>query len=83
MFFRKNERVISSSEVKLNTIIELIKDLPKADYNRLKKGMNLIYQGYQEIRNAKTPDEKEYGDIEESEIILNKEINKWAVDLNY
>lgn len=73
MFFKKEREHLTSSEVKLNTIIELIKDLPRADYNRLKEGMDLIYNGYQKIRNARTPDEKDCYDIEASELILEKE----------
>lgn len=38
--------------------------------------MDLIYEGYQQIRNAKTPEEKEISDIEESEAILEKESKK-------
>ena len=75
--FKKHKHVPTSSEQKLNTIIDLIKDLPREDYNRLKKGMDLIYNGYQEIRNAKTLDEKEYGDIDNIESTLEKE-SKWV-----
>ena len=71
--FKKRKHTPTSSEQKLNTIIDLVKDLPRADYNRLKKGMDLIYNGYQEIRNAKTMDEKEYGDIDNIEVNLEKE----------
>ena len=62
--------MLSSSEAKLNTIIELIKDLPRGDYNRLREGMELIYNGYQKIKNARTSDEKELGDINSVESIL-------------
>ena len=68
--FKKKPIRTSSSEVKLNTIIELVKDLPRADYNRLREGMELIYNGYQKIKNAKTTDEKEISEIEDLEIRL-------------
>lgn len=70
--FKKHstQTISSSSEAKLNTIIELVKDLPRADYNRLREGMELIYNGYQKIKNAKTSDEKELGDIDTMESIL-------------
>lgn len=68
--FKKKTVVTPSSEVKLNTIIELVKDLPRADYNRLREGMELIYNGYQKIKNAKTTDEKELGEIENIEFNL-------------
>lgn len=72
--FKKKIVNIPSSEAKLNTIIELVKDLPRVDYNRLREGMELIYNGYQKIKNAKTTDEKEVSDIDSMEQIL--EINK-------
>ena len=71
MLFKKTKtQSITSSEAKLNTIIDLIKDLPRPDYNRLREGMELIYNGYQKIKNAKTSDEKELGDIDSMERIL-------------
>ena len=71
MLFKKTRtQPITSSEAKLNTIIDLIKDLPRPDYNRLREGMELIYNGYQKIKNAKTNDEKELGDIDSMEKIL-------------
>lgn len=70
LFKKHTAQAISSSEAKLNTIIELVKDLPRADYNRLREGMELIYNGYQKIKNAKTNDEKELGDIDNMESLL-------------
>ena len=71
MLFKKTKtQPIPSSEAKLNTIIDLIKDLPRPDYNRLREGMELIYNGYQKIKNAKTNDEKELGDIDSVEKML-------------
>lgn len=70
IFKKQKTPMLSSSEAKLNTIIELIKDLPRGDYNRLREGMELIYNGYQKIKNAKTNDEKELGDINSVESIL-------------
>ena len=71
MLFKKTKtQPIPSSEAKLNTIIDLIKDLPRPDYNRLSEGMELIYNGYQKIKNAKTNDEKELGDIDTVERLM-------------
>ena len=70
LFKKHTTQTITSSEAKLNTIIELVKDLPRADYNRLREGMELIYNGYQKIKNAKTSDEKELGDIDAMESVL-------------
>ena len=70
LFKKHTTQTIPSSKAKLNTIIELVKDLPRADYNRLREGMELIYNGYQKIKNAKTLDEKEISDIESIGSIL-------------
>ena len=71
MLFKKNkDQFISTSELKVNTIIDLVKDLPKPDYNRLKDGMDLIYNGYQKIKNAKTNDEKEINDLDTMERLI-------------
>lgn len=73
MLFKKTKtQPIPSSEAKLNTIIDLIKDLPRPDYNRLREGMELIYNGYQKIKNAKTNDEKEVGDIDAMERFIER-----------
>lgn len=78
--FKKHKPTLTSSETKLNTIIDLIKDLPRSDYNRLKDGMDLIYNGYQKIRNARTLDEKELDEITNIEKSL--EVEKWVVEQN-
>ena len=70
MFGKKEKRLLTSSESKLNTIIELVKDLPRADYNRLREGMELIYNGYQKIKNAKTNNEKEVSEVDNIETII-------------
>ena len=71
MLFKKTKtQPTPSSEAKLNTIVDLIKDLPRPDSNRLREGMDLIYNGYQKIKNAKTNNEKELGDIDVMERII-------------
>lgn len=64
-------------EQRFGSMIELVKDLSKADYNRLKKGMDLGWQSYQIVRNVKTEDEKEVGDIN---IIENKLLDEQLVE---
>lgn len=71
---KKKTKRLTSSESKLTTIIELVKDLPRSDYNKLKDGMDLIYSGYQKIRSARTTDEKEMDEI--TNIEINLEENK-------
>lgn len=76
MFIKRKRPVAKTtdpSEAKINTIIDLIKDLEQADYNRLREGMDLIYKGYQKIRKSKTNIEKELDDISDAEKFLETE----------
>ena len=71
--FRKREQVqYSIVEQKFDVMMGLIKDLPRADYNRLKDAMDLGWSAYQKIRNVKTLEEKELEDIVDSEAVLSK-----------
>lgn len=73
---RKQQTVVKDPvEQKFGAMMELIKDLPKTDYNRLKKAMDLGWQSYQTVRNVKTDDEKEYGDIDLAELKLTEARN--------
>lgn len=76
--FRKRESIITYSmvEQKFVAMMDLIKDLPKADYNRLKEAMDLGWNAYQKVRNVKTIEEKELDDIVNSEAILSKAENE-------
>ena len=67
---RKKAQREDPIELKFNAMMELIKNLSKADYNRLKKAMDLGWQSYQTVRNVKTDDEKEVEDIEKAEKLL-------------
>lgn len=72
--FRRKNDFEDPAEMRFDAMMVLIKDLPKADYNRLKKAMDLGWQSYQTVRNVKTEDEKENGDIIEAEKVLSKEV---------
>lgn len=65
MFKRKN--IIDPIEQRFDSMLRLIKDLPKSDYNRLKDAMDLAYSAYQKVRNVKTLDEKETEEISATE----------------
>lgn len=67
---RKKAQREDPIESRFNAMMELIKDLSKADYNRLKKAMDLGWQSYQTVRNVRTDDEKEVEDIEKAEKLL-------------
>lgn len=73
--FRKKHVIEDPVEQRFDAMMELIKDLPKADYNRLKGAMDLGYSAYQKVRNVKTADEKEVEDILSAEKILGKDKN--------
>lgn len=66
-FERESKQTKNSSEIKLNSIIKLVKDLSRSDFNRLHEGMELIYNGYQKIKNTKSNNEKELDDIDSIE----------------
>lgn len=74
--FKRKKVYEDPAELRFDAMMELIKDLPKADYNRLKKAMDLGWQSYQTVRNVKTDDEKENSDILEAEKVLTKEANE-------
>ncbi len=69
----KKKTIVDPVEARFDMMMELIKDLPKADYNRLKDAMDLGYSAYQKVKNVKTADEKEVEDITKAELILTKE----------
>ena len=74
MLFRKRKKYIDPVEQRFDSMMELIKDLPRGDYNRLKDAMDLGYNAYQKVKNVKTADEKEIADILSAEKVLNKEV---------
>ena len=74
--FRRKRAYEDPSETRFDAMMDLIKDLPRSDYNRLKDAMDLGYNAYQKVRNVKTADEKEVSDIDEAEKQLVKEEKK-------
>lgn len=44
-------------ENRFDAMMDLVKDLSKADYKRLKKAMDLGYDAYQTVRNIETDDD--------------------------
>lgn len=71
--FRLRKQFVDPVEQRFDSMMELIKDLPRADYNRLKDAMDLGYSAYQKVKNVKTLDEKEVADILSAEKVLSKE----------
>lgn len=67
LFRRRKNTVVDNTESIFTTVIDLTKNLPRADYNRLKKAMDLGYDSYQLIRNVKTKDERQVADVDETD----------------
>lgn len=70
LLHRKANRSKSRVEEKFQTIVDLIKDLDKKEFNRLQEGMDLAWRAYNKVSQAKTATEKELADIEVTEKIL-------------
>lgn len=73
LFHRESGRSKSRVEEKFQTIVDLIKDLDKKEFNRLKEGIDLAWQAYNKVSQAKTATEKELDDIEGTERVLEEE----------
>lgn len=73
LFSKKPKRSIDRVEAKFQAVVDLIRDLDKKEFNRLKEGMDLVWQGYQKVGQAKTSLEKEIEDIDLPERILEGE----------
>lgn len=68
MIFRRKKPVLESvAEQRFDDMMALVKNLSRADYNRLKDAMELGYNAYQKVKNVKTDEEKELEDIDEIE----------------
>lgn len=69
MFFKKQElEATDSVQERLDTIIELVKDLQKSDFDRLTDAMALIWQGYEKVRKIEDKQAKK-DDIDLSELM--------------
>lgn len=72
-FSHKKKNNIDRVEAKFQAVVDLIRDLDRKEFNRLKEGMELVWQGYNKVGQAKTTIEKEMEDIEIPEKILEEE----------
>lgn len=75
MIFKKRKKMVleSVAEQRFDAMMDLIKDLSRADYNRLLAAMDLGYNAYQKVKNVKTEEEKELEDIDEIEKSLKED----------
>lgn len=74
MFKRKKDD--TKLEISFKTILPLIENLNKRDYERLKDAMDLGWQAVQKLRNVKTIEEHEFEDIDKVEKKLDKIVAK-------
>lgn len=72
-FSKKKNKIEDKVEARFQIVVDLIRDLDKKELNRLIEGMQLVWQGYNKVEQAKTTDEKEYGDINDAEKALEDE----------
>lgn len=75
-FSRKNnkqELTINRVENRFQTVVDLVRDLDEEELSRLLKGVKLCWQGYREVEQARSAEEKEYTDIDNAEMFLEEE----------
>lgn len=72
MGFFKKTIIPDPVEARFQAVVDLVKDLPRKDYNRLKKAMDKVYDGYADIRDVKTEDERETAPVAKIEKSLDK-----------
>ena len=60
-------------ESRFQAVIDLIRDLDKKEFNRLKEGMDLAWQAYQKVSQTQTTLEKENADIDSADKFLEME----------
>lgn len=70
MVFRKKVVVEDKVEARFQKVVDLIRGLDKKEFNRLQEGMSLAWKAYQKVGKAKSAAEKEVGDIELLERII-------------
>lgn len=73
-FSRKKKQSTDRVEAKFQAVVDLIRDLDRKEFNRLKEGMELVWQGYNKVGQAKTNAEKEVEGIEDTEKKLEEEV---------
>ena len=57
-------------EDRFEMVYDLVKPLPKADFNRLMDGVKLAWEGYDKALRVQTRDEKKDSDVKEAELGL-------------
>ena len=71
--FKKKNVYEDKLEQRLDTISELTRDLERPEFNRLLDALKSVFDARQKLKGVKTNEEKENGDIDEAERILERE----------
>lgn len=71
-FRRKSTSWNIDPEKRFESVYNLVKDLPRADFNKLIDGIRLAWEGYDKALRVKTRDEKNNGDVYDIEKELEK-----------
>lgn len=67
---KKYTTVEDKVEERFQAIVDLIKDLDRREFTKLKEGIDLAWQAYDKISKTKTTVEKEFSDIDNTERFL-------------
>lgn len=72
--FRKVRKVEYTDRVeeRFQTIVTLIKDLDKREFNRLVEGMQLAWEAYSKVKQARPAEERGMDEIENAEKLLSE-----------
>ena len=74
MFKKRKQKIAEDvAEQRFDDMMDLVKNLSRQDYNRLKQAMDLGYEAYQKVKNVKSDDEKEVEDINQIDKQMTKE----------
>lgn len=74
LFRRKRKAELDPLEQRLDTISDLTRGLGRTEFNNLIESVKLVFEARQKLTKVKTDDEKEYGDIDEADRKLEKEV---------
>lgn len=68
--FRRKRDFVPDAEWRFQTVLDIVKDYDKANFNKFIEAIKLAWSGYDKALRAPTKGEKETGDIDEVELGL-------------
>lgn len=68
--FRRKQDFVPDAEWRFQTVLDIVKDYDKANFNKFMEAIRLAWSGYDKALRAPTRGEKETGDIDEVELGL-------------